>query len=170
MGSLPARNEAGRGSPTWCHHRDAVQRGGWHGQGRKGLPPLPGDVPAVCASPLSTGISPQPIVVSRGSALMAGPQPGPPTFTLRLSSSASAPLSSSDTSGASSPGPSSVSSSRPIFFPFSRILCFSSCGVGDGEVDMLGCSSPSWDLLSPGIPHCWGPAPPAPFHTQEGMG
>ena len=137
---------------------------------QKGLSPLPGDVPAVSASPLGTGMSPRSIAVSRGSALPAGPQPGPPTFTLRLSSSASAPLSSSDASGASSPSPSSVSSSLPIFFPFSRILCFSSCRFGDRVVGTLGCPSPPWDLLSPGTLHCWGPAPPAPFSTQEGTG
>lgn len=153
-----------------CHHRDAVQRGGWHGQGQKGLSPLPGDAPTVPAPPLSTGMSPQPIAVSRLSVLPAGRQPGPPTFTLRLSSSASAPLSSSDMSGASSPVPSSVSSSRPIFFPFSRILCFSSCRVVHGEVDTLGCPSPPWDLLSPGTPHCWGQLRQLPAAPRRGWG
>lgn len=109
------------------------QRGSWHGQGQKGLSSLPGEVSAVSVSPLCSRMSPQLIPVSRDSAVPAGPQPGPLTFALRLSSSASAPLSSSDTSGASSPGPSRVSSSRPIFLPFSKILCFSSCGVGDRE-------------------------------------
>lgn len=125
-----------------------MQRGAWHGQGQKGLFLLPSDIPAVSA----------------------GPQPGPPTFALLLSSSTSAPLSSSDTSGASSPGPSSVSSSRPIFFPFSRILCFSSYGVEDGELDTLGLPISSMGLAVHRSPASLGPAPPSAFSTQEGMG